>query len=370
MTQIRAALCRSPLAPFSIEAVTLEPARAGELRIRLVGCGICHTDMGVRDGQIPVGLPIVLGHEGSGIVEEVGEGVTVAAPGDPVLLSFTSCGACPNCDDHYPAACYNFAPLNFFGGRADGSTSLSANGEKVFSHFFGQSAFATHAVVPERSVVKVPASARHLPLELLGPLGCGLQTGAGAVLNCLGVKPGRSIAIFGAGGVGLAAVMAAKIAGADPIIAIDLHDHRLDLARELGATHTIRGDADLSAEITAICPQGLVYAFDTTGLPQLIELAFSLLAPRGSLGLVGASSMDEMLSINEFQLMGGGKTIKGILEGDSFPPDFIPLLLDHHLAGRFPFDRLIEVFPFEAINEAFEAGESGRVIKPVLRMGG
>lgn len=368
MTQIRAAVCREGSTQFSIEDAQLDAPRAGEVLVRIVGAGVCHTDMAVRDRQLPVPLPVVLGHEGSGVVETVGEGVTSVTPGDAVVLSFASCGTCPNCADHAPAYCYNFGPYNFASARADGSVAISTAQGPVHSHFFGQSSFATHAIASERNVVKVPASAAHVPLERLGPLGCGLQTGAGAVLNSMAVKAGRSLVVFGAGAVGLSAIMAGRIAGADPIIAIDLHENRLALARELGATHTIKGDADLASALHDICPTGINYAFDTTGLGKLIELAFNQLAPRGILGLVGASDADAMLHFNETSLMGGGKRVMGILEGDSDPQAFIPQLIEHHVAGRYPFDRLVEMFAFDDINAAFEASESGRVIKPVLKV--
>lgn len=368
MTNIRAAICREGSSAFSIEDAQIDAPRAGEVLVRIVGAGVCHTDMAVRDRQLPVPLPVVLGHEGSGIVAAVGEGVTHVAPGDAVVLSFASCGECLNCTDHAPAYCYAFGLYNFASARPDGSTAISTDSGPIHSHFFGQSSFATHAMATARNVVKVPTIAAHVPLELLGPLGCGLQTGAGAVLNSMAVKAGRSIAVFGAGAVGLSAIMAARIAGADPIIAIDLHENRLALARELGATHTIKGDADVAAALREICPTGLNYAFDTTGLGKLIELAFEQLAPRGILGLVGASDADAMVHFNETSLMGGGKRVMGILEGDSDPQIFIPELIAHHVAGRYPFDRLVEMFAFDDINAAFEASESGRVIKPVLRV--
>lgn len=368
MTTIRAAVCREGASAFSIETATLEAPRENEILVRMVGAGVCHTDMAVRDRQIPVPLPLVLGHEGSGIVEAIGSGVTSVAVGDAVVLSFASCGTCPNCADRAPAYCYSFGLHNFSGGRPDGSVAIGSDQGPIHSHFFGQSSFATYAIATQGNVVKVPVSAKNVALELLGPLGCGLQTGAGAVLNSMAVKAGRSIVIFGAGAVGLSAVMAAKIAGANPIVAIDLHDNRLALAKELGATHTVKGDRDISAALREICPEGLNYAFDTTGLGKLIELAFDLLAPRGTLGLVGASDADAMLHFNETALMGGGKRVMGILEGDSDPHVFIPELIEHFIAGRFPFDRLIQTFPFEDINAAFAASEAGQVIKPVLIM--
>jgi len=368
MTAIRAAVCHGPDQPFTIEEAAISAPRAGEVLVRIVGAGICHTDMAARDQQVPVPLPMVLGHEGSGVVEAVGPGVTEVAAGDPVILTFASCGTCPNCSDQAPAYCYQFGLYNFSGGRPDGSKAFTAPQGVIHSHFFGQSSFATHALASERNVVKVPASAAHVPLDLLGPLGCGLQTGAGAVLNSMAVRPGRALLVIGAGAVGLSAVMAGKIAGAGPIIAVDLHDNRLALARELGATHTIKGGPDLETTLREICPEGLHYAFDTTGIASLIEIAFYLLAPRGIVGLVGAADPAAMLHLNEMTLMGGGKRIMGILEGDSDPKVFIPQLIDHHINGRFPFEKLVETFAFEEINEAFAAGESGRVIKPILKV--
>ena len=364
----RAAICRARDAPFTIEEIALDEPREDEVLVRIAACGICHTDMAVRDDQIPIPKPIVLGHEGAGIVERTGAAVSHVAPGDRVLMSFDSCGHCPNCDIDAPTYCYNFGPHNFSGLRADGSHTAHIGDAPIQANFFGQSSFATHALAHARNVVKVPDSAADIPLERLAPLGCGLMTGAGAVLRSMAVRKGLPIAIFGTGAVGLGAVMAAKIAGADPIIAVDLHPARLDLARELGATHIFAAEDDPFGKIAELCPQGLAYAFDTTGVNRVIEAAFALVAPKGVLGLVGASPPGDMLNLNEAALMGGGKRVIGILGGDSDIQGFIPELIGHHVAGRFPYERLIRVFPFEEINQAFAAGESGEVVKPVLRM--
>ncbi|MBC2778614.1 NAD(P)-dependent alcohol dehydrogenase [Parasphingopyxis marina] len=363
-----AAICRSPDTPFTIEEVTLDEPRAGELVVRIAACGICHTDMAVRDDHIPIPKPIILGHEGAGTVEQVGEGVTHVKPGDRVIISFNSCGDCPNCDTDAPTYCYNFGPNNFSGLRADGSHTVHIGEAPVQANFFGQSSFATRALAHERNVVKVPTSAADIPLEQLAPLGCGLMTGAGAVLRSMAVRKGMPIAVFGTGAVGLGAIMAAKIAGADPIIAVDVHDARLELARERGATHVFNAKGDPIAKIAELCPQGLAYAFDTTGLKSVIEDAFGLVAPKGILGLVGASPPTDMLALNESALMGGGKRVIGILGGDSNIQGFLEELIEHHVAGRFPYEGLIRVFPFDEINEAFHAGESGEVVKPVLKM--
>ncbi len=368
-TSAQAAICYGSDRPFAIEPVTLDDPRADEVLVRIVACGICHTDMAVRDAQLPTPLPAVLGHEGAGIVEKVGSGIADIKPGDRVIMSFNSCGHCPSCEIEKPTYCYNFVPENWIGTRPDGSFTTHQGEAGVNANFFGQSSFATYAIAHARNVVKVPDSAKDIPLSTLAPLGCGLMTGAGAVLRSMNVRAGMPIAVFGTGAVGLAAVMAAKIAGANPIIAVDIHDSRLALAKELGATHTINGKTqDPSTEIRTIVPQGLSYAFDTTGINKLIEQAFDLLAPLGIVGMVGASSPADNLSFNEAAFMGGGRRVMGILGGDSDLFNFLPELIEHHLAGRFPHDRLIKTFPFDQINEGFHAGESGEVVKPVLVM--
>ncbi|GGD58229.1 alcohol dehydrogenase catalytic domain-containing protein [Erythrobacter arachoides] len=367
-TTARAAICPGEGKEFHMAEVELDDLREDEIMIRVVATGICHTDMAVRDQQLPTPLPAVLGHEGAGIVEAVGDKVTVAKVGDRVIASFNSCGHCPSCDVDAPTYCYEFGAHNFSGRRADGSATITRDGEAVGGNFFGQSSFATHAIAHQRNVVRVPDSAADLPLERLAPLGCGLMTGAGAVLRSMDVREGLPIAVFGTGTVGLAAIMAAKIAGADPIIAVDMHESRVELARELGATHTVKAGDDAMDKLKAIAPQGLAYAFDTTGVKKVIEGAFEQIAPKGILGLVGASPPEDMLSLNEAALMGGGKRVIGILGGDSDVGSFICELIAYHQDGRFPFDRLIRYFDFDDINAGIEASESGEVVKPVLRI--
>ena len=368
-TPAHAAICRGHDHPFTIEQVELADLRPDELLVRIVACGICHTDLAVRDAQLPVPLPVVLGHEGAGIVEAVGSAVTAARPGDRVVMSFNSCGECPSCAVEAPTYCYNFFPHNWSGMRSDGSPVMTLDGEPMNANFFGQSAFATHAIAHQRNVVRVPDSAAHIPLERLAPIGCGLMTGAGAVLRSMKVRAGQPIAVFGTGTVGIAAIMAARIAGTDPIIAVDVNDQRLALALELGATHAFNARDNAPARIRELCPAGLGYAFDTTGINGVIEQAWGLLAPKGVVGMVGASDPTHDLTFNEAQFMGGGRTVMGILGGDSDGAPFLTELIEHHLAGRFPHDRLIETFPFERIGEVIEASESGRVVKSVLVMG-
>lgn len=362
---IKAAVARGPHAALSLETLQMEPPRADELRVRLVATGICHTDLGMRDQQLPTPAPAVLGHEGAGIVEAVGEAVTRVAPGDHVVMSFNACGHCPNCFDGAPAYCYDFTARNFHGARSDGSSALSHDGEYIHANIFGQSSFASHAICHERNVVRVDPD---VDLAVLGPLGCGVQTGAGAVFNSLALRPNETIAIFGAGGVGLSAIMAARIAGAARIVAIDKNDARLALAGELGATHTFNPDSDdVAAALRDCVPSGLNYSIDTTGLPAVIATAVGALAPRGICGIVGAVAPGTTLALDLFPVMSEGRCLRGIIEGDSVAERFIPQLIALYRQGRFPFDRLIRFYPFDEINQAIADTEAGRVVKPVVR---
>jgi len=365
--QITAAVLRSRSGPFGLETVELEEPRAGEVLVRVVATGVCHTDMVMRDQDLPTPQPVVLGHEGAGVVERVGPGVTKVAPGDHVVMTFNSCGTCPSCHDHAPTYCHEFFPRNFMGARADGSSGLSREGETIHANIFGQSSFATFALCHERNAVKVSKDA---PLEILGPLGCGVMTGAGAVMNALKAPAGRSLAVFGAGAVGLSAVLAAKASGVGPIIVVDINPARLALALSLGADHGLDGRSEPVVErIQAITGFGVDYSIDTTANLKVMRQAIDVLAPRGTCGLVGASKMGDELALDAVAVMSGGRTVRGVVEGDADPDTFIPELIDLYLAGRFPFERLIAFYPLERINEAVADGEAGRVIKPVVRMG-
>ncbi|MCW2888546.1 MAG: aryl-alcohol dehydrogenase [Streptosporangiaceae bacterium] len=357
---INAAVLRASDAPYTIEQVQLGDPGPGEVLVKIAGAGLCHTDLLGRTDL--VGKPVILGHEGSGIVEAVGPGVTGLATGDPVVLSFDSCGGCVNCLAAHPAYCAEFFHRNLTGLATDGSTPATGqDGKPVAARWFAQSSFATHTIATARNVVRVEPG---LPLKLLGPLGCGIQTGAGSVLIALGVTAGSSIAVFGTGGVGLAAVMAAKVAGAATIIAVDLHPSRLDLAAELGATHTINGaDDDITAQILAITGDGAQYCFDTTGAPAVITAAINSLRPTGTCGLVGIAQGDLVL---DPMALAGGRNLMGILEGDAVPQLFIPQLIRLWKQGRFPFDKLITTYPLTQINQAEAATSTGQAVKPVL----
>ena len=365
--QILAAVARAHRAPFVLETLDLEAPRADEILVRVVATGICHTDIVVRDGVMPTPLPAVLGHEGSGVVEAVGAGISKVQPGDHVVMSFDSCGVCPSCREHAVAYCHEHFQRNFLAARADGSSPISKDGERISANFFGQSSFATHALCHEANVVKVP---RDVPLELLGPLGCGIQTGAGAVLNALKVASGKSFCVFGAGAVGLSAVMAAKIAGAAIIVAVDVNQRRLRLAGELGATHTVNGaELDASAELMKITGYGVDYALDTTGAPTVIQNIIGSLAPRGACGIVGSPRPPATITVEMLPFMVGGRKLVGIIEGSSMPGVFIPELIKLYRDGRFPIDRLVKYYAYADINQAMHDAEAGTVIKPIVRIG-
>jgi len=354
--RIRAAVLRKKGGPLKIESLHLEGPRDDEILVRLVASGICHTDISFCDGWDEADNAVVLGHEGAGVVEQVGESVKSIKHGDHVVLSYQSCGRCGPCRHGRPAHCQRFYEANFGFQRLDGSNALQRSG--VHGHFFGQSSFATHSLATPRNLVKV---SKDLPLEVLSPLGCGLQTGAGTVMNSLKVSAGASIAVFGTGAVGLAAVMAASFLGARPIIGVDIKPKRLQLALKLGVTHVIDNRRqDIAACIARITGDGVDYVVETTGLPKMHRIAVDVLKPHGVVALLtGESGTDS--------LPGGRKTV-GIIQGDAVPQRFIPKLIEMHQAGQFPFDRLLKFYDFGAINQAISDARSGGTIKPVLRI--
>nr|WP_067060379.1 NAD(P)-dependent alcohol dehydrogenase [Mucilaginibacter sp. L294] len=361
--EITVAVIKEKKGPFTFEKVQLDGPRPNEVMIKITACGICHTDLAVRDQIYPAPLPIVLGHEGSGVVEAVGDEVTKVKPGDHVVISYGHCGKCPNCLKGSPSYCYNFLGLNFGGCRTDGTHAHHHGNEVLNDFFFSQSSFGTYTVAPETNVVKVDNT---VPLELLGPLGCGIQTGAGAVINSLKPGPGSSIIIFGAGAVGLSAIMAAAATGCTTIIAVDINPFRLEFALTLGATHTLDSrQSDFAEVIKAIDVNGIDYAVDTTGRGEVINAAIYSLKSKGICGIIGASPTP--LSLDANYLVGKGLQLKGIVEGDSIPDVFIPQLIALFKAGKFPFDKLIKFYEPADINQAAEDSEKGITVKPIIR---
>ena len=362
--KIKAAVVREAGGPFVIDELELEEPRSNEVLVRIVSSGLCHTDLVARMGYLPMPHPCVLGHEGAGMVEKVGSQVTKVKPGDHVATSFISCGTCTCCKQGMPAWCAEFKRLNFGGRRADGSTTLKKAGETIYGSFFGQSTFANYSLVTERNVVKVPTD---VPLEILSPLGCGIQTGAGGVINTLKAKPGSAIAIFGIGSVGLSAIMAAVVSGCTKIIGVDILDERLKLAKEFGATDIINsGKANAVEEIQKLTGGGIEFTLECTGVPKVFRQAVDSLMMGGTCGLIGVAPVGVEVSL-DMQTILDARTIKGIVEGDCNPDIFIPQLIQLFKQGRFPFDRLLKFYPMEQINEAAEDSEKGKTLKAILR---
>jgi len=354
--EIRAAVARDGTMPLEIERLELEGPHDDEVLVRIVSVGVCHTDIGMYQRWSLTDEPAVLGHEGAGIVERAGKTIGNLKVGDHVVLSFASCGHCAQCQSRQPWLCQHFMDLNFGFRRLDGSNALHRSGVK--GHFFGQSSFATYSVATEQNAVKV---ALDLDLALLGPLGCGLQTGAGTVMNTLAVRPGASIAIYGTGAVGLAAVMAARIVGANPVIGVDINPMRLRLALDLGATHVVDSrKGDVAEAISRIAANGIDYAVETSGNDRLGGLAVELLNPGGAAGFLTPGP-------RTISLKGDRKAIN-VTEGSSAPQVFIPRLIELYRQGQFPFDRLIKFYEFADINTAIADSRQGDTIKPVLQV--
>jgi len=362
---MHAAVARGPQLPFDLVDVELDEPRPNEVLVKLTASGICHTDLIIRDGWFPTPMPAVLGHEGAGVIERVGGDVTDISVGDRVVLTYSSCHQCSNCLGGAPAYCADFWAHNFAAARPDGSHAIREDDVEIGSSFFGQSSFAQYAVVDHRGVIRIDAE---VDLRLVGPLGCGIQTGAGAVLNSLRPQAGTSIAVFGAGAVGLSAIAAAKLSGCTRIIAVDRVQKRLELAAELGATDLILGaDADAARTVRKLTKGGVEFAVEATGVPEVLRVAMDSLAQRGTCGLVGAAPSRATSTLDVSTLLFGRKLV-GIVEGDSVPSVFIPRLLDLHAQGHLPLEKIVTLHPFEEINEAVRRAESGELVKPVVVM--
>jgi aryl-alcohol dehydrogenase len=361
----QAAIVRAAGAPFEIEEIELPELGSKDVLVRIAGVGICHTDLSSQAGKLGAPFPSIFGHEGSGVVEAVGSEVRKIAPGDHVVLGPASDGTCPCCQSGSPMYCEHGAELNFQ-TDPNGSTAALLKGGRAHLRYFGQSSFGHHALASERNAVKVR---KDVPLALLGPLGCGIQTGAGTVMNGLRPQAGASLVVLGAGSVGLAAVLGAAVCGCALIIVVDRLESRLDFARTIGATHAINTSTagDLTAAIGAILPRGADYIVDCAGVPQLIAESMRALGRLGTLGLVALPpAIDRKLELPWFSLLNAGQKAQGFAEGNSVPDIFIPQMIDLFRAGRFPFDKLIRTYPFAAINEAVADQLSGRAIKAVL----
>ncbi|HSR11347.1 MAG TPA: NAD(P)-dependent alcohol dehydrogenase [Thermodesulfobacteriota bacterium] len=364
--KILAAVVHGKGGPFQIEEAELTGPGPGEVLVRVAATGMCRTDIHARDGYFPIPYPAVYGHEGAGIVESVGAGVDTFRAGDPVVMVFPSCGKCHYCLNGKPSYCLATPRLKYLGTRPDGSTVMRRGGKPVYSFFFQQSSFATFSVATERNVVKAPDD---IPLEILAAFPCGVNTGAGAVLNVLKPEPGSSLAVFGSGSVGMAAMMAARVAGCRPVIAVDVFPERLHLARFLGATHTVNASAsDPVAAIREITEgKGVRFSVDAAGFPATLRDSVNCLQPLGTCCLVGSARRGTEAPL-EMSVLQNGRSVRGCIQGDCIPDEFIPRLIQLYLEGKLPVDRMISFYPFEEINRAAADSLAGRAVKAVLRM--
>lgn len=345
-----------------VQDVTLNEPEKDEVLIKLVGTGICHTDLSVLNQDVTTPLPIVLGHEGAGIIEQVGEGVTEFEQGDHVVIAFAFCNECKTCKKGKPGSCENLGELNFDGTMRDGTMRINKDDESVAT-LFGQSSLATYAISHKSNLVKVD---KEIDLSMLGPLGCGIQTGAGTVANKLKPEYGSTIVIFGSGAVGLSGVMVASEIGCENVIVVDINQERLELAKELGATHILNGkEVDVLDEISQITHgEGAQYAFDTTGVPPIVLQSIRCLAVDGTVAVVAVGG-EVPIHIHQDLVM-PNRTIVGVTEGLSIPSIFIPQLIDQYKKGKFPFDKLIKKYSINELDQALADMKSGKTIKPVI----
>ena len=362
--EVTAAVARTPGAPLEMAQLRMDAIQPDEVLVRVVAVGICHTDLAVQHGHIPVPLPAVLGHEGAGIVEAIGADVTGLRPGDHVIMSQALCGNCRQCQLGEPAYCEHAARLSLGGCREDGSSTLTDSSAPLSGNFVGQSSFATHAITKARNSYRVAAD---LPLDVLAPVGCGVMTGVGAVLNDARLQAGQSIAVFGCGTVGLASIMAAKAAGASQIVAVDLNESRLELAVKLGATHAVASGESVAASVRDVTLGGADVAIEAAGVPSVASAAVAATRSRGRTVIVGAAPYGSRLDLDWWQVA-AGRTVQGSVVGSADPAKDIPRLVDMWRAGHLPLADLIRTYPFAAVNQAITDMASGSVIKPVLLM--
>lgn len=363
--KIKAAVVNTKGGRFVFEEIDLADPKDDELLVKVVASGICHTDEFGRQGGINQKFPAVFGHEGAGIIEKVGSEVKNFQVGDHVVFSYGYCGNCAACRSGKPFYCDHYNEINFGGTAADGKSRLSKNGEDI-AMFFAQSSFATHSVINSRSAIKVD---KDVNLEIAAPLGCGIQTGAGTITNIIKPSINSTIAVFGMGAVGLSAIMGANMEHCKEIIAIGGNSKSLELAKELGATHTINRKEvdDIVKSIHEIVPGGVDYCIDTSGFGPMIEKAIKASSFNGSIFVLGSSGIIDSFNIGEDILM-NMRTLRGTCEGECIAQVYIPEIIRMYKEGRFPIDKIITVYDFEDIEQAFKDSHDGKVIKPVIRI--
>jgi Zn-dependent alcohol dehydrogenase len=365
--KIRAAVLEQTGAQLELAVLDLADPGPGEVLVRLHASGVCHSDQNAIDGTAATPCPAVLGHEGAGVVEAIGPGVTRVAPGDHVALSWApSCGTCAECLRSLPQLCSTAWPAMAKGGLMDGTTRLSRDGEPVH-HYSFISSFAEACVVPERSCVRIPSD---VPFEIAGLVGCAVSTGLGAVWRTAGVRPGDRVAVFGCGGVGLSAVMGAVAAGADIVVAVDVAARKLEEAESFGTTNGVLWAGtpeETAAGVVEASGGGVDYAIEATGRPEAMRAAFLSTRPRGAAVLIGIPHEDAVLELPALTIPRMERRVLGSLYGSSWPERDFPLTLDLYRRGRLPLDRLVSHrLPLDEVGRGFELMRSGEALRVVL----
>jgi alcohol dehydrogenase len=351
--------------PLRIATVELDPPGRGEVLVRIAAAGLCHSDLSVINGDRPRPMPMALGHESAGVVEQVGEDVPDLAPGDHVVMVFMpSCGHCLPCAEGRPALCEPGAAANGAGTLLSGARRLHCDGAPV-NHHLGVSGFAEYAVVSRRSLVRIDPD---LPLDEAALFGCAVLTGVGAVVNTAGLRPGETAAVIGLGGVGLASVLGAIACGARQVVAIDLADDKLGLARQIGATHTVNArDPDAAEQVRALTGGGVDFAFEMAGAVRAMELAYAITRRGGTTVTAGLPPPGAALALPLVQLVAEERTVKGSYIGTCVPTRDIPRYIALYRAGRLPVDRLMSgKLTLDGINEGFDRLHEGRAVRQVI----
>jgi aryl-alcohol dehydrogenase len=363
MVAATAAIVREPHGEMSLETVELDDLRKREILVKVEASGICHTDAKYQ-GVVP--LPAVFGHEGTGIVEAIGPRVKDVKPGDRVIMSYAFCNNCPCCDDDKPYMCENTFELSFSGSRADGSSVIRLDGKPISGSFFQQSSFASHAITLEWTVVPLESD---LPPYMLAAIPCGIQTGAGAMINTFGVQEGESVIVFGAGTVGMSAVMAARMINASTIICVDVLQNRLEMAADLGATHVLNAnEGEVPQRVREILPRGAQYAFDASATVRALQDAMECIGQGGRIAIVSFPQGGKKFPFTTRELFLRVGSLQGTIQGHSVPREFLPKLIEWQQKGLFPYEKFITTYDFADINKAFGDAEAGTAIKPVLLM--
>ncbi len=355
--QVRAVVAKAKGEPVSIEMIDIPDPGPGEAVVKILACGVCHTDLHYREGAINDDFPFLLGHEASGTVESVGEGVTSVEPGDFVILNWRAvCGDCRSCNRGNPHLCFN---------THNATQKMTLDGQEL-SPALGIGAFAEKTLVAAGQCTKVSADAKP---EVAGLIGCGVMAGLGASMNTGGVSRGDSVAVFGCGGVGDAAIAGARLAGASTIIAVDLDDKKLEWAKEFGATHTINATSgDVVEQIQALTDgNGVDVAIEAVGLPQTYKQAFYARDLAGTVVLVGVPNPEMTIELPLIDVFGRGGSLKSSWYGDCLPSRDFPMLIDLYLQGRLDLDRFVtETISLEDVEQAFHAMEAGDVLRSVV----